>query len=64
MRRRGVIKHPNPNDIHWLGPSCLIPPQLLQDGGEVSLPGKPMGAGVFKLLEYEPQEGGSGLFQQ
>lgn len=65
MRRRGVIKHPNPKDIHWLGPSGLIPPQLLQEGGEVSLLGKPrIGAGVFKLLEYEPQEGGSGLFQQ
>ena len=65
MRRRGVIKHPNPKDIHWLGPSGLIPPQLLQEGGGVSLPGKPrMGAGVSKLLDYEPQEGGSSLFQQ
>ena len=41
MRRRGVIKHPNPKDIHWLGHSGLIPPQLQQEGGVVSLPGKP-----------------------
>lgn len=44
MEEEGVIKHPNPKDIHWLG---ITPSQLLQEGGEVSLPGKPrMGRGV------------------
>ena len=64
MRRRGVIKHPNPKDIHWLGHSGLIPPQLQQEGGVVSLPGKPRmgGAGGSNCWNMSPKRVGAVCF--